>query len=168
MPRFFVVFVVLLLTLFTLELTHPVQNHVVIPWTTLLARISAALMGAFDADILAYGKVLQSARTGTGVSIEPGCNGVEACIILASAMLAYPASWRAKAVGLVLGVLAVQAVNVLRIITLYYLANWNTDAFNFAHYYLWQALIMIDVIVVWLLWIRWVSRHEVRHEVVPA
>ena len=30
--------------------------------------------------------------------------------------------------------------------------------FEFAHLYLWQALIMLDVLVVWLLWIRWVGR----------
>jgi len=40
--------------------------------------------------------------------------------------------------------------------------------FEFAHLYLWQALIMLDVLVVWLLWIRQVARRESRNEVAHA
>ncbi len=160
MSRFFVLFVVLVVVLFTLELTHPVQNLIVLPWTALLASISATLIGAFDADVLAYGKILQDARTGIGVSIEAGCNGVEACLILLAALLAYPASWTMRLIGVALGFVAIQAVNVLRVITLFYLAGWNHAVFEFAHLYLWQALIMLDVLVVWLLWIRQVERRK--------
>ncbi|MET1076543.1 MAG: exosortase H [Pseudomonas sp.] len=154
MTRFFLLFLLLVLGLFTLELTPPVQRHLVLPWTLLLADISAALIGAFDADVVAYGKVLQSLSRGGGVSIEAGCNGIEACILLSAAILAYPAPWRHKLVGLLLGFVAIQALNVLRVISLYYLALWSPAAFEFAHLYLWQVLIMLDVLVVWLIWIR--------------
>jgi exosortase H (IPTLxxWG-CTERM-specific) len=68
--------------------------------------------------------------------------------------MAFPASWRHKLVGLVAGFVAVQALNVVRVISLFYLGQWNMDVFNFAHEYLWQALIMLDVLVVWLVWVR--------------
>ena len=62
------------------------------------------------------------------------------------------------------GIAAVQAANVLRVVSLYYLGQWNLAVFEFAHLYLWQALIMLDVLVVWLLWIRVVARRSVaRH-----
>jgi hypothetical protein len=32
--------------------------------------------------------------------------------------------------------------------------------FEFAHLYLWQALIMLDVLVVWLLWVRYLAGHS--------
>ena len=131
----------------------------VLPWTTALASISAWLIGLFDAQVISYGKVLQHAGTGVGVSIEAGCNGVEACIILMAGVLAYPAPWRMKLAGLAIGVLAIQGVNVLRVISLFYLADWDQQWFEFAHLYLWQVLIMLDVLVVWLLWIRYVARN---------
>jgi exosortase/archaeosortase family protein len=53
-----------------------------------------------------------------------------------------------------MGLLVVQAFNILRIISLFYLGQWRMDAFEFAHLYLWQGLIMLDVLVVWLIWIR--------------
>lgn len=160
MIRFFLLFLTLLGGLLILELTPLAQQWIVLPWTSLLTRISAALMRAFDPDVVAYGKVLMDAPSGIGVSVEAGCNGIEACIILLSALFAYPAPWRMKFIGLVCGIVAIQSVNVLRVITLFYLAGWNHAAFEFAHLYLWQALIMIDVLVVWLVWIRLVARSE--------
>ena len=53
-----------------------------------------------------------------------------------------------------------QAANILRVISLYYLGKWDKQVFDFAHLYLWQALIMLDVLVVWLLWIRAVARNQ--------
>ncbi len=67
--------------------------------------------------------------------------------------MAFPSSWR-HTIGLALGFLAVQGLNVVRVISLFYLGQWNTQVFNFAHGSSWQALIMLDVLIVWLLWIR--------------
>lgn len=160
MARFLTVFVVVLMLLFGIEMLNPVQTAVVHPWTNLLARMSAAVMTLFDADVISYGRVLQSKATGFGVSIEAGCNGVEAVIILVAGMVAFPSSWKLKLTGIAIGIVAVQAANLLRVISLYYLGQWNMEAFEFAHLYLWQALIMLDVLVVWLLWIRLVARES--------
>lgn len=168
MTRFVLIFVALLLLLFTLELTPPVQTYLVVPWTQVLTTVSAALVMPFDANVISYGKVLQNATTGHGVSVEAGCNGIEACLILAAAVLAYPASWRLRLWGLLLGFAAVQGVNVLRVISLFYLVGVNPDLFKFAHLYLWQALIMLDVLVVWLLWIRQVAKQEAQRDVKVA
>lgn len=159
MPRFFLLFLLVLATLFGVEMLNPVQAAVITPWTNGLARMSAWLMTLFDADVVSHGRILQSQATGFGVSIEAGCNGVEAAIILIAAMVAFPAPWTFKLVGMAIGIVAVQAANLLRVISLYYLGQWNMEVFEFAHLYLWQALIMLDVLVVWLLWMRSVARH---------
>jgi exosortase H (IPTLxxWG-CTERM-specific) len=168
MIRFVLIFLAVLVALFTLELTHPVQGAIVVPWTGFLAQTSAVVLRFFDPAVIAYGKVLQHADTGLGVSIEAGCNGIEACLILAAAVLAYPASWRMRAAGVSIGFVAIQVVNVLRLITLFYLVGYSQKLFEFAHLYLWQALIMLDVLVVWLLWVRQVARREARSEVAHA
>jgi exosortase H (IPTLxxWG-CTERM-specific) len=160
MTKFFLLFLALLVVLFGLELTVPVQTAVVLPWTSLLAEISARVIAVFDPAVISHGKILQHSVTGVGVSIEAGCNGVEACIIVISAMLAYPAPWTLRVVGMVLGIVAVQVVNVVRVISLFFLADWNQSVFEFAHMYIWQVLIMLDVLVVWLVWIRQVARRE--------
>ena len=154
MRRFFLIFFSLQLLLFGIELLQPVQQHLVLPWTALLAKICVLLVTQFDVNAAALGKLLWNPATGFGVSIEPGCNGVEACIILFAALIAFPASGRHRAKGLALGFIAVQGLNIVRIISLFYLGQWNDTAFRIAHEYLWQGLIMLDVLVVWLWWVK--------------
>jgi exosortase/archaeosortase family protein len=65
--------------------------------------------------------------------------------------------------------LAIQALNLVRIVSLFYLVQWSARAFEFAHLYLWQALIMLDVLLAWLLWLRWVTRGQFRAKTaIPA
>jgi exosortase H (IPTLxxWG-CTERM-specific) len=153
MRRFTILFVVLLLGLFAFELTPPGQA-VVVPWTGLVADSSAGLIRAFDGDAVSEGKVLRSQKTGFAVTIEAGCNGVEAMLVLLAGILAFPAPWRLKLIGLGIGVVAIQALNLVRIVSLFYLGQWNAQWFEWAHLYVWQALIMLDALIVWLLWIR--------------
>lgn len=158
MVSFFLWFLGLQATLFGLELTPWVQSWFVVPWTDTLAAISAGIVKLFDPQVLSQGKVLRSASNGFAVSIEAGCNGVEATIVLVAAILAFPAPWKRKLVGLAIGVIAVQGLNVVRVISLFYLGQWNSDVFEWAHLYVWQALIMLDVLIVWLLWVRTLPR----------
>ena len=158
MIRFFTLFLLLLAVLFGLELTPPVQDWFVVPWTNTLARVSAGLVTLFDPDVVSTGKVLRSTSNNFAVSIEAGCNGVEATLVLLAAMLAFPASWSRKAIGLAAGIAAVQGLNVIRVISLFYLGQWNREVFEWAHLYVWQALIMLDVLIVWLLWVRTLPR----------
>jgi exosortase H (IPTLxxWG-CTERM-specific) len=160
MLRFFLLFVLLLAVLFGLELTPWAQDWLVVPWTSALASISTWIVTLFDGNVVAAGKVMRSNTNGFAVSIEAGCNGVEATLVLLAAMLAFPAPWKHKVVGLVVGILAVQLLNILRVISLFYLGQWNYDVFEWAHLYVWQALIMLDVLVVWLIWVRRVPRSD--------
>ena len=92
------------------------------------------------------------------MSIEAGCNGIEATMVLLAAILAFPSTWKQKAWGLGLGFIAVQGLNVVRIISLFYLGQWNMTAFEWAHLYIWQALIMLEVLIVWFFWVRCMNR----------
>ena len=154
MIRFFFLFVAIQTVLFGAELTPWAQAYFVVPWTTALASISTSLVALFDANVIAAGKVIRSTTNGFAVSIEAGCNGVEATIVLIAAILAFPASWKRKLIGLAIGIVAVQGLNIVRVISLFYLGQWDLRVFEWAHLYVWQALIMLDVMIVWLLWVR--------------
>ena len=158
MLRFVTTFLLILVALFTLEMLNPVQEHVITPFTSLLAHLSAVLILPFDNSVVAYGKILQFKDSGFAVSIEAGCNGVEATIVLIAAICAFPASWRARLIAISLGFLAIQVLNIVRIISLFYLGNWNLEYFSWIHLYLWPALIMLDVLVVFIFYLRYLSK----------
>ncbi|HPQ96965.1 MAG: exosortase H [Thiothrix sp.] len=154
MWRFVLLFLLVQAVLFGVEMYQPVQQRLVLPWTAALADGSGWLMSFFDADVRVSGKVITSSLSGFGVSIEPGCNGVEAMIVLLAAIIAFPAPLFYKLKGLFWGFVAIQGLNLLRIITLFYLGQWSREWFDWAHLYVWQALIMLDALVVFLVWIR--------------
>ena len=159
MLRFLLIFIGVLVTLFGLEMLNPVQNAVIQPFTGLLASLSTALILPFDQDVIAQGRVLRDATSGFAVSIESGCNGVEAAIVLVAGIAAFPATLSQKCVAIVAGFLFVQALNIVRIISLFYLGQWNYTVFEWFHLYLWPVLIMLDVLVVFAVYLHWLGNN---------
>lgn len=168
MLRFFALFSFLLVGLFAVEVLQPVQEQVIHPFTSGIAYISALLLQAVDADVQAAGRVIRSLTSGFSVRIEPGCNGVEAVIILFAAIFAFPAPFKHKLIGFAAGFIAIQALNMVRIASLFYLGQWSMTAFEWAHLYLWQALIILDALVVWLIWLRTLPRQHAPDAAAPA
>ena len=159
MARFLLTFGGVLIGLFTLEMLKPVQETIIQPFTGLLAMLSTAIILPFDDSVIAQGRVLRDAATGFAVSIEAGCNGVEAAIVLIAGIMAFPARTTHKLVAIAAGFIFVQALNIVRIISLFYLGQWNYSVFDWFHLYLWPVLIMLDVLVVFALYLSWLGRH---------
>ena len=158
MIRFIVVFLGLLVALFAIELLQPVQQHVIIPFTGSLAHVAVWIMQLFDGSVVAQLNSIRKGIDGPGIEIVAGCNGVEAVLILVSAVLAFPAPWKHKFAGIGIGFVAIQALNLVRIISLFYLGQWNRTWFDWFHLYLWQALIVLDALVAFLVWLRWLPQ----------
>ncbi|MCK9488909.1 MAG: exosortase H [Xanthomonadales bacterium] len=160
MLRFTVLFLFLLVGLFVLCLLPVAERHFVEPFTAGLASICTSLVSMFDANVLTYGKIIQSTSNGFAISIERGCNGIEAMIVLTAAVLAFPAPWKHRLVGLAIGFVAIQGLNLVRIISLFYLGQWSMTAFEWFHLYIWQALIILDALVVWLIWLKYLPPQQ--------
>lgn len=156
--RFIALFTVLLAVLFIAELTAPAQQYVVVPWTQQLGAIGGSVASWFDRGTIASGSTILNPATGFGVTIVAGCNGVEATLILVAAIVAFPSSPAQKLAGIASGIVAVQALNLVRVVSLYFIGRSSPAAFEFAHLYLWQAMIMLDVLIVWLVWLRMIRR----------
>lgn len=168
MARFISLFFITMIVLFVLELLPLGQKYVVVPLTTGLAHVCALVIELLGRDLRVLGVVLIDQTSGFAVEIAAGCNGIEAMILLIAAMVAFPASWRYTLKGIVLGMLGLQCLNVLRIVSLFFLGLWNSTAFEWAHLYVWQALIMLDALLIFLIWIRYNSHSQGKADHAPA
>ena len=54
-----------------------------------------------------------------------------------------------KLKGLAIGTLALRSRNIVRIITLFYLGQFNRAWFDFAHFYLWESLVIDTLAIFW-------------------
>jgi exosortase H (IPTLxxWG-CTERM-specific) len=136
-------------------LTDTVDKSVVLPFTEGLAALCAAAIRLCGGSAIAIGRHLQFVSGCGGVTVENGCNAIEVSILFAAAILAYPAPARRRLVGAIFGVSLLQGINLVRIISLLYLSCHSKSWFDLVHLYFWDAVIMLDGLVIFLIWQRW-------------
>jgi len=154
--RFVVIFAGCLLAGFDVLFTPPVQE-LDVEFSRALVGVSHKLILVFGGHATREGAILRSSN-GFAVEMRDGCNAVNVTILLFSAILAFPAGWKIKAIGLMAGAAILQAVNIRRFIPLFYLGQYSLTWFEFAHAYLWESLIMLDTVVVFWYWVSRVLR----------
>jgi exosortase H (IPTLxxWG-CTERM-specific) len=147
---FLVKFFSILLAAYLLIAWGPVNDHVIVPFTAWVARTSGVILNLMGEKVTVAGTVIRSPRF--GVNINNGCNGVEAMLILLASIVAFPATLRARGVGLLLGAIAIQLLNAVRICTLYLLGAYHPRLFDLFHTAVWQIVIILAAIGFFLAW----------------
>jgi exosortase H (IPTLxxWG-CTERM-specific) len=156
---FLALFVVLLGGSFSLISLNWVNDHAIEPFTGGIARLSGAVLNLLGQHVALRGTVIQGPHF--AVNIRNGCNGVEAMLIFLSAVLAFPASWRSRLAGLALGTLAIQAINLVRVVSLYLTGAYLPRFFDASHTVIWQSVVILCGV---LLWVFWANRLPPRDE----
>jgi exosortase H (IPTLxxWG-CTERM-specific) len=126
-------------------------DAVVQPFTLGITWVSAKLIALLEPGVEAVGTLIRGPRF--AVNILHGCNGTTPAAMIVAGVLAYPASWRARAVGLVLGSCWVQLVNLVRIVALYFIGLHFTANFEDAHLYVAQVVVILATAAFWLYWL---------------
>jgi len=148
--RFLILFLVILAVFFLVVALQTVNDAVVVPYTTFVAKISGHIIHAFGEDLSINGCVLRSPRF--AVTIYNGCNGLITSLIFIAGVLAFPASIKSKLLGVVLGLLAIQAVNFVRIVSLFYIGVFFPRFFNSSHVFIWQSIVILFGVGLWMIW----------------
>lgn len=147
---FLVKFLVLLLALYFLVAWRPVNDRVVVPLTAGIASVSGALLRMLGEPIAVSGTVISGG--GFAVNIENGCNGLETALLFVSAVLAFPAPWRARLLGGLAGLAAIQLVNLVRVISLFWIGRHYPGFFQSSHTVIWQSVVVLFGVVLFFLW----------------
>ena len=143
-------FVVLLVAFYLLVAWHPVNDHVIVPFTSGIAAVSGVALRAIGEPAVVSGTEI---RSGTfGVNIENGCNGIETALLLAAAVLAFPAGWRQRILGFLLGFAAIQVVNLIRVVSLVWIGRHRPALFDSSHTVIWQSAVVLFGVLLFLLW----------------
>jgi exosortase H (IPTLxxWG-CTERM-specific) len=148
--RFLTLFLAILAISFTIVALKPVDDSVVMPYIAFVARMAAVILAILGEDISTDGAVLQSPRF--AVTIYNGCNGLITSLIFVSGVVAFPSRLSAKVIGVIAGLLAIQAINLIRVVSLFYIGVFLPQFFNQSHVVVWQSLVILAGITLWILW----------------
>ncbi len=143
-------FLAALLVFYFISTLEPVNEHVVLPFTGLVVDASAFVLRSFHQPIDVTGTVIRSPRF--ALDVRNGCNGVEAMMVLAAAMLAFPATLRSRAIGLVAGSIAIQILNLVRVSSLVWLGEHHRRFFDFVHVGVWQSIVILAAVSMFVFW----------------
>lgn len=138
-------------------LVNPPVRFWVQAFTRSLAGMTAATIHLAGGQATLAGDTLIAPGNGFSMKIMPGCDGVNVVMLLWSALLAWPAGLSVKLKGILFGALAIEAANMIRLIALYYLGQWNATWFEWVHVYVGEIAIMILGLAFFALWIRRIS-----------
>ena len=148
--RFLIRFVILLAVLYLPLTLAQVDANVIEPFSRAIAIASAAILNVFGEHVSVSGVVLTAGSH--AVSIQNGCNGIEAVVFLIAAILAFPATWRQRLVGLVAAIAVIQILNLVRVVTLFLLNRYKPDLFELFHLAIWQTVIGGAAIALFYVW----------------
>jgi exosortase H (IPTLxxWG-CTERM-specific) len=147
---FLVRFVVLLVVFYLIVASHPVNDAVIVPFTAGIASVSGKLLNVLGERAEVVGTEIRSSSF--GVNIENGCNGVETALLFGAAVLAFPASWKRRLLGLVAGFVAIQVLNLFRVISLFWIGLHRPALFSSSHTVIWQSVVVLFGVLLFLVW----------------
>ena len=149
--RFTAIFLVCLIACSLAIRLDVIDRHVVVPLTVAITQVSSVLLSLLGMPNTPTDTVI-TGENGFAINILNGCNGIYVSAIVLSAILAFPSTLKEKLIGLAIGIPGIQAINLVRIITLYFIALHRPDLFEQYHIYVWQSIVIILSMGIWLFW----------------
>ena len=125
-------------------------------WT---AVIISGLIQWAGMEVLREGAVL-SHPNGFAYEIAYTCTGFLPSVTFIVCVLAYPSVLRNKYIGILSCLPVLMVVNYLRLVNLYYIGVCFPTAFALAHEVIWEGLLAVAFISLWLSWINWSDNRQ--------
>jgi exosortase/archaeosortase family protein len=158
--RFVLRFAALTLLAVGLLATPLAERAVWGPYLELNARASAALLRVAGEQARVTERTIVSPRA--ALRIERGCDAIHPAALYAAAVLASPVALVPRLAGLAVGVACLAAINLVRIVSLYYVQVAAPRLFEVAHVEVWQALFIFLAVGLWAGWAVWARSREHR------
>lgn len=150
--RFIIIFLALLAAFEFLLLIDVVDRHVVRPFTASIASVATTIIRWNEAGARVNGTMISAPCF--AVDLHNGCNGLEATFFIMAAVIAFPATWTTRLIGVVAGATLIQAANLLRVVTLFHIGCRHRAWFETFHLAVWQTVIFALAAGFFMIWSR--------------
>lgn len=94
--------------------------------------------------------------------VIPDCGAIPPMAIYVAAILAFPALWSRRLLGILIGLPFLYLVNAFRLAFLAVIGaiDRGGPVFRFTHEYIWQGIYIVFVVAVWMAWIEFLVRRR--------
>jgi exosortase/archaeosortase family protein len=130
------------------------------PYLALIARSTGGILGVLGQDISVVNTSVSSPDF--SVDIVRGCDAIEPVAAFIAAVLASPVSLWAKIPGILVGATAMVLINLIRIVSLFFVGIHLPKVLDIMHLDVWQAAFIVLAICFWAIWVQWATRAKGR------
>jgi len=120
------------------------------------AKVLFAILNLFGLPITLSKDIITIGKAALRIVYE--CTGGFAFFIFSSATLAYPNTWKNKILAQIIGLVGIFILNIVRLVMISLVAYKSISAFHFIHKYLWQVTFPVVVILMFILWTKYIDR----------
>ena len=119
-----------------------------------LARLTGGILNLLGHRTVVTGTTVSSEAF--GITVVTACTGLFTTGLFLIAVIAFPTGWTSKLIGVGLGVGGIFLLNVVRLVSLYYIGVHLPGLLDPAHQLVWQSVLIVFAVALWLLWAgRW-------------
>ena len=136
-------------------LAFPAADNVFNNYLKVNAWASSAVLDLLGQGTHATDVIIASPSSSFQIAIRCGCDAVEPTWLLCAAILAFPGPWKRKLAGMLVGIVALQALNLVRIVSLYMLGSRYPSMFAPMHLEVWPAFFIVVAIALFVGWKGW-------------
>lgn len=130
------------------------------------AQIASFLLNIFGESTTASNDLIASNQG--SISIKRGCDALIPIFLFMSAVIAFPAKWKDKLIGLGIGISLLLFVNLIRIINLYWIQLYHPSLFDLMHLEVWQVIFILLGILFWAFWMNWTQKRALKNTGKPS
>ncbi len=151
----FVFFTAFFHALFYLPTLNQAQDYL----ADIDARIASLFLNWFHENChVAQGVILYS--TNYAITILPACTDLRGTFFFGGALMAFPAPFWRKIIGVLIGALALLTLNLIRITVLFLVGVHFTSFFDSLHEEIWGLFSLPFTIYLLIVWIKWAKQHD--------
>jgi len=149
--RFVLLFALFMIIFYVCWATQFFHEVIVANVAAFDARIASVVLNIFGFGTSVTDSTLASPEM--SVTVQTGCDGIEAMALFASGVLAYTATRKHKIKGLFYGLLFLFVINIVRVVHLWWTGLYMPNYFNIFHDMIWQIAFILLAILTWAFWI---------------
>ena len=126
------------------------------PVGAVFAYFGSGLLSLMGQRTVADGAAINSSDF--SLLVKKGCDAIAPVMLVVTGISLFPTEWNKKLKGIGIGVLALFALNLLRIVSLYFVGVHAPDYFEFMHVEFWQVLFIGLAVLYFFYWLNWAAK----------
>ncbi len=120
---------------------------------SLYAKVSSVILNLLGQSTQVISSQISSASF--AIDVKKGCDALAPMLLLTFGTLFFPAGWKDKVKGLLVGISLLALINTIRIVSLFLIGKYtNAAIFDLFHVDIWQIFFILFALLIWIRWLK--------------